>query len=173
MSGAAQLTLDLGQRPALGREDFLVAPGNEVAVAWIDRWPDWPGPVLALHGPAGCGKSHLAEVWRASSGALRLEGEGLAAGEARDLLGAATACVLDHVEARVCADAACAARLLALYNIVVERGGARGLPGAGHPDQQRRRSAARGFPRVVARRLGQGAGCEHDHPDRADQGDRR
>ena len=40
----AQLSLDLGQRPALDREDFLVAPSNETAVAWIDRWPDWPGP---------------------------------------------------------------------------------------------------------------------------------
>ena len=28
---------------AQGREDFLVAPCNEVAVAWIDRWPKWPG----------------------------------------------------------------------------------------------------------------------------------
>ena len=123
MSGAAQLTFDLGQRPALGREDFLVAPGNEVAVAWIDRWPAWPGPVLALHGPAACGKSHLAEVWRAASGAVRIDGAGLAAGEARELLGSATACVLDDVEARVCDHAACAARLLSLYSIVVERGG--------------------------------------------------
>ena len=42
--GAIQLPLDLGHRPALGREDFLVAPSNQGAVAWIDRWPDWPGP---------------------------------------------------------------------------------------------------------------------------------
>ena len=123
MTGAAQLTLDLGHRPALGREDFLVAPGNEVAVAWIDRWPDWPGPALALHGPAGCGKSHLAEVWRALSGALRIDGESLAAGEARALLGTATACVLDDLETRVCEDAACAGRLLSLYTILAERGG--------------------------------------------------
>ena len=123
MTGAAQLTLDLGHRPALGREDFLVAPGNDVAVAWIDRWPGWPGPVLALHGPAGCGKSHLCEVWRAASGAVRIDGDGLASGEARDLLGSAAACALDDIEARVAGDAACAGRLLSLYNIIVERGG--------------------------------------------------
>ncbi len=69
MTRSGQLALDLGHRPALGREDFLVAPCNEDAVAWIDRWPDWPGPALVIHGPAGCGKTHLARVWRRRSGA--------------------------------------------------------------------------------------------------------
>lgn len=54
-----QLTLDLGHRPALGRDDFLVAPCNAEAVAWLERWPDWPQHALALFGPEGCGKSHL------------------------------------------------------------------------------------------------------------------
>ena len=64
-----QLVFELGARAALGRDDLLVTPGNSDAVAWIDRWPDWPGRALAVHGPAGCGKTHLAEVWRALSGA--------------------------------------------------------------------------------------------------------
>ncbi len=123
MSGAAQLTLDLGHRPALGREDFLVAPGNEVAVAWIDRWPDWPGPALALHGPPGCGKSHLCEVWRAASGAVRIDSARLSAAEPPALLGAATACALDDVEHALDDDQACAGRLLHLYNMIAERGG--------------------------------------------------
>ena len=38
----SQLPLDLGHRPALGGDDFLVAPSNEAAVAWLDRWPQWP-----------------------------------------------------------------------------------------------------------------------------------
>ena len=47
-----QLTFDLAQPPAtFAREDFLVAPGNRAALAWIDRWPDWPTPALALGGP--------------------------------------------------------------------------------------------------------------------------
>ncbi len=68
MTRPGQLALDFGHRPALGREDFLVAPCNEDAVAWVDRWPDWPGPALVIHGPAGCGKTHLAQVWRRRSG---------------------------------------------------------------------------------------------------------
>lgn len=62
---ATQLALDLRHRAAMGREDFLVSPSNEEAVAWIDRWPDWPGPALVLVGPPGCGKTHLGHVWQA------------------------------------------------------------------------------------------------------------
>ncbi|HJN03521.1 MAG TPA: DNA replication protein [Alphaproteobacteria bacterium] len=80
MTGPRQFPLDLGHREARGREDFLVAPCNEDAVAWIDRWPDWPGRILALHGPRACGKSHLAEVWRATSGATVVAADTLTAG---------------------------------------------------------------------------------------------
>jgi chromosomal replication initiation ATPase DnaA len=68
-----QLVLDLAHRPALRREDFLVAACNESAVAWIDRWPDWQGGALALFGASGSGKSHLAEVWRARSGGVLID----------------------------------------------------------------------------------------------------
>lgn len=70
--GTGQLPLDLAHRPALGREDFLVAPANASAVDWIDRWPNWPAPALSVFGPAGCGKTHLGEVWRARSGATTI-----------------------------------------------------------------------------------------------------
>jgi chromosomal replication initiation ATPase DnaA len=75
-----QLVLDLGHRAALGREDFLVAPCNRAAVAWIDRWPDWPAPALVLAGPEGCGKTHLAHVWRHRTGAALLLRSALAEG---------------------------------------------------------------------------------------------
>jgi len=68
-SRAGQLPLPLPLRPSLGGEDFLVAPCNEAAVRWIDLWPDWETPSLAVAGPAGSGKTHLASVWAAVSGA--------------------------------------------------------------------------------------------------------
>ena len=67
MSG--QLAFDLPHLPTLSRDAFFVAPCNRDAAAWIDRWPDWPGGVLLLLGPAGCGKSHLAAAWRLRAGA--------------------------------------------------------------------------------------------------------
>lgn len=71
MSGR-QLVLGLPHRPALGREDFLVARPNAKAVSLIDRWPDWPSRALALVGPPGSGKSHLAEAWRQRAGGLTI-----------------------------------------------------------------------------------------------------
>ena len=65
-----QLALDLRHRVAMGREDFLVSPSNADAVAWIDRWPDWPGPALVIVGPPGSGKTHLGQVWRQPAGAV-------------------------------------------------------------------------------------------------------
>ncbi len=59
-----QIPLDLGHRTAMGRDDFLIAPSNQDAVAWIDLWPEWPAPVLILYGPIASGKSHLAAVWK-------------------------------------------------------------------------------------------------------------
>jgi len=68
-----QLPLDLQYRPALGMADFVIAPGNQDAIAWIDRWPDWPSHALAIHGPRGSGKTHLAHVWQARSKAVLLD----------------------------------------------------------------------------------------------------
>ncbi len=68
-----QLVFELGHRSAHGRDDFLVAPSNKLAVALIDAWPAWPAPVVALSGPQGSGKTHLAEVWHAMSGAVCFE----------------------------------------------------------------------------------------------------
>jgi len=149
VTGTAQLPLELAPRPALGREDFLVAPSNRVAVAWIDRWPDWPGPALALFGPPGCGKTHLCQVWRAASGAVEIDGAALARAEPPELLGAARTCVLDDADALL-EGRESAERLLHLYNSVVERGGqlllaARAAPARwprGLPDLRSRLAAA-------------------------------
>jgi chromosomal replication initiation ATPase DnaA len=67
-----QLAFDLHFRAALGAEDFLVSATNSAAVEAVEEWPSWPQRTLALVGPAGSGKSHLVEVWRAGSGAARI-----------------------------------------------------------------------------------------------------
>ena len=64
-----QLALALGHAESLAREDFLEGPSNAEALALIERWPDWPGRVVALTGPEGSGKSHLAAIWADTGGA--------------------------------------------------------------------------------------------------------
>lgn len=79
MSKPEQLVLDLPTRTAFGRDDFFVSDANALAVALLDRWPDWPTGKLALCGPASSGKSHLVQVWAGRSGALVLTVGDLAA----------------------------------------------------------------------------------------------
>jgi len=67
--GRRQLALSLPHGVAMTRADFLVGAANREAIGLIDRWPDWPAPVVLLAGPVGSGKSHLVEIWRGLSGA--------------------------------------------------------------------------------------------------------
>jgi chromosomal replication initiation ATPase DnaA len=113
----AQLPLDLGHRPALGRADFMLAPCNASAVAWLDRWPDWPAPALALYGPAASGKTHLAHVFAARAAARLIPAEAVANERLPDLLGSARAAVVDDAER------AAAEPLLHLYNLLADRRG--------------------------------------------------
>ncbi|MBT5048973.1 MAG: DNA replication protein [Rhodospirillaceae bacterium] len=115
-SGRRQLVLDLPHRPALGRDDFLVAPCNAAAVEWIDNWPDWPGPVLALCGPGGSGKSHLAAVWQSRSEAHGIDPHAIPKViESGEL--PAGHLVMEDMKCPVDEEA-----LLHLYNMVSERG---------------------------------------------------
>jgi DnaA regulatory inactivator Hda len=98
VSVARQLAFELPGRQALGREDFLVADCNAEAVAWLDRWPAWPAFALCIFGPAGCGKSHLLEVWRRNSRAVRVDGSELREEMVQDLIAAAAVAVDDADE---------------------------------------------------------------------------
>ncbi len=113
----AQLSFDLPVRPALRREDFLVATANAAAVRWLDRWPDWPGPFLAIHGPPGCGKTHLIHVWAARSGAPVIQGAALTQ---EYVVGLAKARHVAIDDAEQLSDERA---LFHLYNIVAEVGG--------------------------------------------------
>lgn len=121
MSAAAQLPLDLAWRPAMGASDFLAAPSNAVALAWIDRWPAWPHPALVLHGPPGAGKTHLIQVWRARGGAQLVSGAGLAPEDVPGLVGTGWAVAVDDADA-VAARPARERALFHLLNLARERG---------------------------------------------------
>ena len=64
-----QLVLSLDHAESFAREDFLAGPSNAAALALIERWPDWPDRVMALIGPEGAGKTHLASIWAQGAGA--------------------------------------------------------------------------------------------------------
>jgi chromosomal replication initiation ATPase DnaA len=75
--GPRQLTLDLEHAESYARDDFLGGPSNAAALTLIDSWPDWPNRVVALIGPEGSGKSHLASVWAGLTGARSIAARAL------------------------------------------------------------------------------------------------
>ena len=75
--GPRQLTLDLEHAESYARDDFLGGPSNAAALTLIDNWPDWPNRIVALIGPEGSGKSHLASVWAGLAGARSIAARAL------------------------------------------------------------------------------------------------
>lgn len=120
MSGPAeQIPLDLGHRPAYGRADFLVTPANAAAVGWIDRWPAWTAPALIIHGPASCGKTHLAAVWRDRADAAFVPMEDFGSLNAAEIAARGRHLVLDHIDPWL-GDRAAETVLFHLYNMLKE-----------------------------------------------------
>jgi DnaA regulatory inactivator Hda len=120
-----QLPLDLSGDPSYRRDDFLPAEANAVALAWVERWPDWPGPALALAGPSGSGKTHLLRVWAERAKARLLTPADLSVGAfpaVLDAIGDATSVALDDARG-VAADADRERQLFHLFNWLRERGG--------------------------------------------------
>jgi chromosomal replication initiation ATPase DnaA len=71
-SAPRQLAFALDRHENFSREDFLVGPGNAAALQLIESWPHWPARTIALIGPEGAGKSHLAAIWAGAAGGRRI-----------------------------------------------------------------------------------------------------
>src|SRR5262249_61146007 len=71
-----QLALALDHAESYAREDFFAGPCNEAPLQLIEAWPDWPANAVALVGPEGAGKTHLAMIWAGLAGAREVGGHG-------------------------------------------------------------------------------------------------
>jgi chromosomal replication initiation ATPase DnaA len=100
-NNATQIPFDLGHRTAMGRADFLIAPSNQDAVAWIDLWPNWPASALILYGTPACGKTHLAEVWREKSSAVFITPDDITTQAHPDILAQHKHFIIDDADALI------------------------------------------------------------------------
>lgn len=119
LNKAQQIPLDFSGRTALGLEDYLIGPCNKDAVGWIDRWPEWPAPVLVINGPAASGKTHLAAVWRDKTGAEIVKPEMLISRSAEQISQVNKPIVLDGIDPWLGYEEA-ETTLFHLYNIFKE-----------------------------------------------------
>ena len=136
MSAQAQAPLDLGfpRRRAMGRADFVVSPANAEAVALVSEPGRWPGGRLALTGPEGAGKTHLARVVMAETGAAMAEAAALRPSDAPDLIACGAVVVEDADRLPDAADPAAAEEaLFHLLNLAAADGAPVLLTGAAPP----------------------------------------
>jgi chromosomal replication initiation ATPase DnaA len=69
-----QLRLPLTREVPIGASAFVRSASNAYAVDALAAWPDRAGQVMAICGPAGCGKTHLARIWAERVGGIPLNG---------------------------------------------------------------------------------------------------
>lgn len=120
-----QLLLDWPVREIFSEEEFLPSHSNEAAVRWVDGWPNWQRGGEAFHcliinGPDGCGKTHLAHVWKKLADARIVKVE--------DLRGLSfikneqKAYIIEDIDDKII-DKNTAELILHLYNWLKEHGG--------------------------------------------------
>jgi len=124
-----QLTLELAPEPGFERENFVVSGSNEQAYAMIERWPDWPDPVLLILGPPGAGKSHLGAIWASIAKAGVQSAAALAAANI-EALAAAGPLLLEEADAIGEAET----QLFHLINLMRENGMALVITAKAPPD---------------------------------------
>ncbi len=73
-SPSDQMRLPLQRDLPEGSAGFVVSDCNRAAVEALADWPNRIGGAMAISGPAGCGKSRLAQIWAERVGAVALHG---------------------------------------------------------------------------------------------------
>ena len=125
----AQLPLAFGHAPQMSEGDFLVAPCNAEAHAWVHAQAGWPGPASIVYGPAGCGKTHLAHLFARAAGARLVQALDLTVETLPGLLADAPALVVEDCDRPGLDETA----LFHLINLAKETGRVLLLSGRGAP----------------------------------------
>ncbi|MGI3165096.1 chromosomal replication initiator DnaA [Pseudooceanicola sp. 200-1SW] len=102
------------------REDFILGGPNQMAFAMLDSWPEgWSARKMALIGPRGAGKTHLAHIWAARAGAPLLDARDLPRADVPAL--ARSSVAVEDVP-RIAGNRAAEEALFHLHNLVLAEG---------------------------------------------------
>jgi chromosomal replication initiation ATPase DnaA len=70
----SQIALPLAWPPAPADDAFLVTPSNAAAARLLDRWATWPVRTALISGPRRSGRTLLARIFAAKTGAAVIDG---------------------------------------------------------------------------------------------------
>lgn len=84
---ADQMRFPLVREPSARAAVFMRGASNHLAIEALELWPAKGEPVLALVGPEGAGKSHLAAGWAERVGAIGFSGPEVVLTDLPDLEG--------------------------------------------------------------------------------------
>lgn len=125
-----QLVLTLPLSPSYEEHTFVETSANWEALSWVNQWPNG-STFVVIYGDAGCGKSHLSQIWRSRSRASLIVPSDvpyLSPMEAADLN---TAFIVDHYD-----EIEDEAWLFHFYNIMKEKKGSVMFCGRVSPGQK-------------------------------------
>ncbi len=97
MPGTQQLVMPFAPATSYAPEDFVRGESNEEAHTLIHSWPNWPYSLMLIHGPKGCGKTHLAHVFAGRAQASLLDPKRIGTAPADQLLTGNHAWIIDDL----------------------------------------------------------------------------
>lgn len=105
-----QLVMPFAPMVSYQPEDFIAGNANARALDLVTRWPDWPYSLVVVHGPQGCGKTHLCHLFARRAQATFIDPARVGTVPADQLLAGNHGWILDGLEA--VADPAALAQLI-------------------------------------------------------------
>ena len=112
---AEQLLFQFAETTTYSADQFLVAECNREAHRWTGSVTDWPSHALVLTGPPRSGKTHLAHIWAAATGAQIIRAARLSADTVPQFAGG-------HLAVEGADGIADERTLFHLYNLIRENG---------------------------------------------------
>lgn len=98
MTSIAQMVMPFAPAVSYAAEDFIRGESNQEAHGLVEHWPNWPYSIMLIHGPKGCGKTHLSHVFAARAKAGIIDAVRIGQATADQLLTGNHAWVLDNVQ---------------------------------------------------------------------------
>ena len=95
---STQLVMPFAPVVSYEPDDFIAGEASRAALAMVRAWPDWPYSIMLLHGPHGCGKTHLAHVFARAARASFIAPGRLGQQPADQLLTGGHSWILDGIE---------------------------------------------------------------------------